>query len=46
MTNDNELTPPSPNKIPYVMEAHGEQVQTVQTLEAIITSGLQAGVYY
>ena len=24
MTNDNELTPPSPNKIPYVMKAHGD----------------------
>ncbi|MDB4059894.1 S9 family peptidase, partial [Gammaproteobacteria bacterium] len=24
MSNDNELTPPSPNKIPYVMEAHGD----------------------
>ena len=24
MTNDNELTPPSPNKIPYVMQAHGD----------------------
>ena len=24
MSNDNELTPPSPNKIPYVMKAHGD----------------------